>query len=141
MRVRLEAPAGPEDLHGSPAPTEAELAAVKQRLECCLMGLCEADAQKLPPVAELPARPAAAAAAAPSDAKKAGKGAPAAGAAAAGTEPGRLEWRDLGTWVRVEALLDPEAGVELVDGGLAGWLAPLLAPAAGPAAVAAAKRG
>jgi hypothetical protein len=47
MRTRLESPAGPGALFGSPAPSEAELAAAKHHLDCTLACIPEDD---LPPV-------------------------------------------------------------------------------------------
>ena len=47
MRSRLESPAAPGALFGSPAPSEAELAAVKHQMDCTLGCIPEDD---LPPV-------------------------------------------------------------------------------------------
>lgn len=115
------------------------------------MALPEEDGELLAPPTRLPEPPVPDAAAAPPAAagKGGSKGAAAAGgqggkaaaAAAAAPPPAEqhpsfLDFRELGTWVKLEALLDPQDGVELVDAALAAWLARLLAaPSAGAGGV------
>jgi hypothetical protein len=37
-----------------------------------------------------------------------------------------LDWRSVATWVKMEALLDEEDGLQGVEGAVAAWLAQLL---------------
>jgi hypothetical protein len=55
-----------------------------------------------------------------------GAAAAAAAAAGGGGDAGVLDWRSVSTWVKMEALLDEEDGLQGVEGAVAVWLAQLL---------------
>lgn len=42
------------------------------------------------------------------------------------TDSAVLDWRDVSTWVKVEAMLDVEDGLQGIEGAMAAWLAQVL---------------
>ncbi|KAF6254572.1 hypothetical protein COO60DRAFT_1540043, partial [Scenedesmus sp. NREL 46B-D3] len=148
LRQRLESPGRATDLFAQGPPSSKELAAAKHRLEGLLSATDEEDMgpapADLPPAAVQPAAVAAPAVAAGvgAPAAKAGATAAAAGkavadavggatatgqaAAAAGGDASELDWLSVSTWVKVEALLDEEDGLQGAEGAVAAWLAQLL---------------
>lgn len=145
MCSRLERPGSPTDIFLLPAPTEAELAAVKHLVECTLAGVPQEDMP--PPPTRLPDLPVAAAPPPPAAAPvapgmgKAGaagaKAAPLVQAAAGGVgkqqpqaaqqaaqqgQVAGLDWRSLSTWARLAAVLDAGDGFEGQDVYFAAWL-------------------
>lgn len=154
LRRRLESRGLPTDLFAAGTPSAKELASAKHYVEGMLAGIDEEDMPQPPadlpaastpataPPAAAPAVPAAATGAAKPAAAAAGKAGSAAGNAAgqkqqAGPAPAAatvrascdsavLDWRDVSTWVKLEALLDVEDGLQGVEGGVAAWLAGVL---------------
>ncbi len=129
MRQRLESPAAPTDIFGAATPSEAELAAAKHVLECCLAAVPEDDMP--PPPTTLPE-------ARPSQQHRSQlqcqqrRQMPASRWQRQGPKQQRVlssccsSRRQVQVWVKVEALLHPEDGLELVDEPLCAWLQSVL---------------
>lgn len=125
MRTRLESPGKPTDVFAKPAPSTAELAAVKHSLECLLAAVPEDDMP--PPPADLPplllpaqagsTAVAAAAGAAPAAVSKSTAPAPAAAAAAGKPAP-----------VAKSSAAGGAAGAVAAAAGKAGGAVPAAAP-------------
>lgn len=154
LRRRLEAPGAPSDLFAGGTPSMAELASAKHGIEGMLAGTAEEDMsaapKELPPpnvVVSAATAPAStpgsttssvagsktaataankSAAGAAASAGKQTAAAPAVPAAGGASDTSKIDWNDVSTWIRLEALLDVEDGLQGIDGGIAVWLGQVL---------------